>query len=131
MLEQDYLRALSEGSDAARCYLAAVRRGEERPGLADLAMDLRDRWAAVAMICALGEDAAQIRFGDRPWRHRREAWHAAWLDARIWAVRAEDAGARCQMASALLGAHLGKAPEEVRTPRSLRSVDGNGGSLSG
>jgi hypothetical protein len=131
MLEQDYLRALSEGSDAARCYLAAVRRGEERRDLADLAMDLRDRWAAVAMICALGEDAARIRIGDPPWRHRRQACHAAWLDARTWAVRAEDAGARCQMASALLGAHLGEAPEEVRTRPSLRSVDGSAGAANG
>jgi hypothetical protein len=46
-------------------------------------------------------------------------------------VRAEDAGARCQMASALLGAHLGQAPEEVRTRRSLRSVDGSAGAASG
>jgi hypothetical protein len=127
MLEQDYQGAVAEASCAAKLYLAAVRRGEERTCLVSLAMDARDRWATVTTICALGEDAAQARIGAQPWRRRRRTCHPEWLEARHWAVRAEDASARCQMAAALIGAHRGEALEESGL-RSLRSVDRNAGS---
>jgi hypothetical protein len=122
MLESDYERAVNSANSAAKRYLAAVARGEKPEGLVDLAMDMRDRWAAVEMISALGEDAAQTRARELPWRHYRQASHAVWLDARQWAVRAEDASARCQMAAALIQAHHGGEPAQAMQPRLLRSV---------
>jgi hypothetical protein len=127
MLEQDYLRAVEKASSAAGQYLAGVRRGEERRLLVSLAMDARDRWATVSTICALGEDAALTRLGEQPWRHQRPVCHADWLEVRNWAVRAEDAGARCQMAAALMTAHRGECLDEAAAPRSLQAVDGNAG----
>jgi hypothetical protein len=122
MLEADYLRAVAVASGAAKRYLAAVARRENPRDLVDLVMETRDRWAAVEMVCAAGEDLAQIRISDSPWRHNRKTCQAAWLDVRLWAGRAEDASARCQMAAALIQAHLGEAPTQPMPPRSLRSV---------
>jgi hypothetical protein len=122
MLEADYMQAVAVASGAAKRYLAAVARRATSRDLVDLVMETRDRWAAVEMVCALGEDAAQSRISESPWRHTRKTCHAAWMDARHWAVRAEDASARCQMAAALIQAHLGEAPAQPMPPRSLRSV---------
>jgi hypothetical protein len=122
MLEADYLQAVTVASAAAKRYLAAVARRENPRNLVDLVMETRDRWAAVEMVCALGEDVAQTRIRESPWRHRRKTCHASWVDARLWAGRAEDASARCQMAAALIQAHLGEAPTQPMPPRSLRSV---------
>jgi hypothetical protein len=122
MREADYLQAVSVASGAAKRYLAAVAHRENPRDLVDLAMEARDRWAAVEMICALGEDAAQTRISESPWRHNRKICQAAWLDARHWAVRAEDAAARCQMAAALIQAHQGEAPTQQVPPPSLRSL---------
>jgi hypothetical protein len=122
MLEADYERTMYSATCAAKRYLAALASGEKPAGLIDLAMDARDRWASVEMVCALGEDAAQTRIRELPWRHYRQASHLAWLNARHWAVRAEDAAARCQMAGALIQAHRGEGPAQLVPPGSLHSV---------
>jgi hypothetical protein len=122
MLDADYERTVDLATSAAKRYLAALACGEKPRDLIDLAMDARDRWAAVEMVCALGEDAARARIGELPWRHYRQASRTAWLDVRNWAVRAEDASARCQMAAALIHAHRGEVPAQSMPSRSLRSV---------
>jgi hypothetical protein len=122
MLEADYERTKHLATCAAKRYLAALASGEKPTSLIDLAMDVRDRWAAVEMVCALGEDAAQTRIQELPWRRYRQASRIAWLDARHWAVRAEDAAARCQMAGALIQAHRGEPPAQLAPPGSLHSV---------
>jgi hypothetical protein len=122
MLEADYQRAQKSATIAAKRYLAAVAHEEKAGDLVDLATDLRDRWAAAEMVCALGEDAAHTRIRELPWRRYRQASRAAWLDARNWAVRAEDASARCQMAAALIHAHRGEEPAEAMPAHSMRSV---------
>jgi hypothetical protein len=122
MLEADYERTVNAAISAAKRYLAALASGEKPGNLIDLAMDARDRWATVEMVCALGEDAAHNRIRELPWRHYRQASRIAWLEARQWAVRAEDASARCQMAGALIQAHRGEEPAQPMSPRSLHSV---------
>jgi hypothetical protein len=122
MREADYERTFQAATSAAKRYLTGLARGEKPRDLIDLAMDARDRWAAVEMVCALAEDAAQTRIRELPWRHYRQASRVAWLDARHWAVRAEDASARCQMAGALIQAHRGEEPTQPMERRSLHSV---------
>jgi hypothetical protein len=120
MLEADYQRALSTATDAAQRYLTAVGRGDDRKRLADFAMDARDLWAAVATVCSMAEDAARSRLVVPPLRHRRRALQRDWLERRNWAARGEDASARCQMAAALMKAHLAEPTNNSTTVRSLR-----------
>jgi hypothetical protein len=122
VLEADYERTVNSATTAAKRYLAALASREKPGDLIDLAMDARDRWAAVEMVCALGEDSARARISELPWRHYRQASRTAWLEVRNWAVRAEDASARCQMAAALIHAHRGEEPAQQMPSRSLRSV---------
>jgi hypothetical protein len=113
LLDENYRRSFVAATEAEVVYLDAVRRGEERMGLIDLAMDARDRWVAIATLCALGEDDARWRLAMPPLRGRQESVHNAWLDRRNWAVRAEDAAARAELLGALMNAHRGDAT----TPR--------------
>jgi hypothetical protein len=120
MLDTDYERALVSATKAENRYLEAVRRGEERDLLTELAGQARDLWVTVATVCALGEDAARFRLADLPMIHRNEALHTAWLDRRNWAVCGEDAAARAELAGALVNAHRGAS---TITRRVLRLVE--------
>jgi hypothetical protein len=108
MLDEDYRRAFGAADAAERVYLDALRRGQHRDLLIGLAMDVRDRWSAVAMLCALGEDAAHARILAPPLRRRRQALDEAWVSRRNWAVCGEDASARGELAGALMEAHRGE-----------------------
>jgi hypothetical protein len=122
MLDEDYRRAFDAADVAERLYLDALRQGQQRDLLTDLAMDVRDRWSAVAMICALAEDAARSQILAPPLRRRRQTLDEAWVDRRNWAVCGEDASARSGLAGALMEAHRG----ELVPPRhrlSLVSAD--------
>ena len=123
MLEDEYLRAASTANEAGKQYLEAVRVGESRQRLTDLALDARDLWAAVSTICALGEEEARLKVANPPLRHRQQATNSAWIDRRNWAVRAEDASARSQAAGALMSAHLGQTSPDREALR-LVSVKG-------
>jgi hypothetical protein len=122
MVEADYGRALRAAKEAESNYVGAVRRGEERATLADLSVDLRDLWSAVADVCALGEDAARSRIDFPPLRQRREVVHTAWVNRRNWAACGEEAAGHSELAGALTLAHQGRAA----TPRSdLRLIASN------
>jgi hypothetical protein len=124
VLPAEYQEAFDAATEADLRYLEALNAREDWTRLADLAMDARDLWARVGTLCALGEDLALIRIGEVPWRHRQQALRDAWLDVRNWAVRGEDASARCQMAGALIKAHLGEPPgQATRKLRGLPSGD--------
>jgi hypothetical protein len=109
MLETDYRAALAAATDAEARYVSAVRENGTRKRLTDMAMDARDLWAAVATVCALGEDAARTRIEAPPLRHRHQALHSAWLTRRNWAACGEDASARSELIGALMSAHLGES----------------------
>jgi hypothetical protein len=108
MIETDYKAALAVATDAEAGYVAAVRSNETRHELAELAMSARDRWSAVATVCALGEDGARSRIDAPPMRHRHQALHNAWLTRRNWAACGEDASARAELIGALMTAHGGR-----------------------
>jgi hypothetical protein len=122
MLDTDYEQASSTANSAERAYLEAVRAGEGRERLVALATELRDRWADVARICALGEDTARSRIDAPRNRHRQQAIHGAWLDRRNWAVLGEDASARSDFAAALMTAHRGTTVTPLRSLR-LASIE--------
>jgi hypothetical protein len=117
MLDTDYEQASSKANASERAYLEAVRVGDSRERLVELATELRDRWADVAGICALGEDTARGQIDAPSNRHRPQAVHGAWLDRRNWAVLGEDASARGDFAAALMTAHRGVTVTSVRTLR--------------
>jgi hypothetical protein len=114
MLDTEYERALRVATEAESRYLEAVRRGEERELLTDLAMESRDAWVAAATMCALGEDAARSRIAALPSLPHDEALNGAWLNRRNWAACGEDAAGRAELIGALIDAHRGAA---LRTRR--------------
>jgi hypothetical protein len=67
MLDEDYRRAFGAADAAERVYLDALRRGQHRDLLIDLAMDVRDRWSAVAMLCALARTRPTHGYLRRPY----------------------------------------------------------------
>jgi hypothetical protein len=123
MLDTDYEQASSTANVSERAYLEAVRVGESRERLVALATELRDRWADVARICALGEDTARSRIDSPRNRHRQQAIRGAWLDRRNWAVLGEDASARGDFAAALMTAHRGTGATPQQPALRLVSIE--------
>jgi hypothetical protein len=121
MLDTEYERALRVATESENRYLEAVRRGEERELLTDLAMEARDAWIAAATMCALGEDGARSRIADLPSLPHDEALNDAWLNRRNWAACGEDAAGRADLIGALIDAHRGAALPSRRTARPLAS----------
>jgi len=124
MLDTEYERALRVATEAENRYLEAVRRGEERALLTDLAMDARDAWISAATMCALGEDSARSRIADLPSLPHDEALNDAWLNRRNWAACGEDAAGRAELIGALIDAHRGAALPTRRISRLLAQSRG-------